>query len=230
MIRDSERAHIPFYISSSGRLCRPFNHKILSVALLRLRFCSIRDDKSSLNLSVKPGTSAHSKSLSRLFCLILLLSMLITGTAAAEETLRGMVKTVHDGDTVVLVGRGIGRLTVRLYGIDAPETTKPDRPGQPYSSQARRVLMYKLLGREVTVQLREYDQYGRGVGVVLLGGRDINAEMVADGQAWAYRRFLDGPYASTYIRLEEQARRQRRGLWRDPNPQPPWEFRKTRSR
>lgn len=166
----------------------------------------------------------------RFVCLILLLTMLTTGSAAAEETLRGMVKAVHDGDTVVLVGRGTGRLTVRLYGIDAPETTKPDHPGQPYSSQARRVLMYKLLGREVTVQLREYDQYGRGVGVLLLDGRDINAEMVAEGQAWAYRRFLDGPYASTYSRLEEQARRLRRGLWRDPAPRPPWEFRKTHRR
>jgi hypothetical protein len=66
--RDSELATIPFYISSSGRLCRPFNHKILSVALLRLRFCSIRDDKSSLNLSVKLGTSANSKSLTHPCC------------------------------------------------------------------------------------------------------------------------------------------------------------------
>lgn len=166
----------------------------------------------------------------RLTCLFLVLTLLVTGTAAAEETLRGMVKTVHDGDTVVLVGRGLGRLTVRLYGIDAPETARPDRPGQPYSGQARRVLMYKVLGREVMVKLREYDQYGRGVGVLLLDGRDINAEMVAEGQAWAYRSFLDGPYASTYIRLEEQARRLHRGLWRDPNPQPPWEFRRGRKR
>ena len=64
VVRDSELTNIPFYISSSGRLCRPFNHKILSVALLRLRFCSIRDDKSNLNLSVKSGTSVNSKSLS----------------------------------------------------------------------------------------------------------------------------------------------------------------------
>src|ERR1035441_6294658 len=62
-VRDSELTNIPFYISSSGHICRPFNHKILDVALLRLRFCSIRNDKSDLNLSVKLGISVNSESL-----------------------------------------------------------------------------------------------------------------------------------------------------------------------
>ena len=61
--RDSEQTNIPFYISDSDHLCRPFNHKILDVALLRLRFCSIRNDKSGPNLNVKPGISASSESL-----------------------------------------------------------------------------------------------------------------------------------------------------------------------
>jgi hypothetical protein len=62
-LRDSELTNIPFYISSSGHLCRPFNHKILSVALLRLRLCSIRCNKSDLNLSAKLGISVNSVSL-----------------------------------------------------------------------------------------------------------------------------------------------------------------------
>ena len=160
------------------------------------------------------------------FCLIALFGLLAPGTSALAETLRGMVKAVHDGDTVVLVGRGTGRVTVRLYGVDAPETRKPDSPGQPFGSQAKRVLMFKVLGKEVTAEVQDRDQYGRTVAVIQLGGRDINAEMVAEGMTWAYRQFLNGPYASRYIALEEQARRQHRGLWRDPNPQPPWEFRR----
>lgn len=157
--------------------------------------------------------------------LLCLLMLLTCGRGeAATETVRGMVKTVYDGDTLVLVGPGVGRLKVRLYGIDAPETRKPDSPGQPYSGQSRRVLMYKVLGREITAELMDHDQYGRAVAVVRLGGRDINAEMLAEGQAWAYRRYLNGEYADNYPRLEEQARRLHRGLWRDANPQPPWEF------
>lgn len=162
--------------------------------------------------------------MNRLFLSIAM--VLMTALPVSAETLRGMVKAVHDGDTVVLVGRGTGRVTVRLYGVDAPETRKPDSPGQPFGSQAKRVLMFKVLGKEVTAEVQDRDQYGRTVGVLKLAGRDINAEMVTEGMAWAYRQFLQGPYASRYIQLEEQARRQRRGLWRDSNPQPPWEFRR----
>lgn len=165
-----------------------------------------------------------------LWCVIMLLLLLSAGSPAVAETLRGMVKAVHDGDTVVLVGRGTGRVTVRLYGIDAPETRKPDSPGQPFGSQAKRVLMFKVLGKEVTAEVQDRDQYGRAVGVLQLAGRDINAELVAEGMAWAYRQYLGGPYASRYIALEEQARRQHRGLWRDSNPRPPWEFRRGQKR
>lgn len=157
---------------------------------------------------------------------IMVLLAHLASPAVAAETLQGMVKAVYDGDTVVLVGRGMGRLTVRLYGIDAPETRKPHLPGQPFSSQAKRILMYKLLGKEVVAELIERDQYGRSVAVIKLARRDINAEMVAEGMAWAYRQYLVAPYASQYINLEEQARRLRRGLWRDANPEPPWEFRR----
>jgi len=163
-----------------------------------------------------------------LSCLVFALCLFCTGSIASAKTLRGMVKTVYDGDTLVMVGRGTGRVTVRLYGIDAPETARPDKPGQPFGSQSRRVLMYKLLGKEVIAALVDHDQHGRAVAVVKQAGRDINAEMVEEGMAWAYRRFLIGPDASRYINLEEKARRTRRGLWRDRNPQPPWEFRRKR--
>lgn len=157
--------------------------------------------------------------------LILLIVVLFSAEAAAGQMINGMVREVFDGDTLLAVTRQEGRLKVRLYGIDAPETRKPDRAGQPYSDQAKRVLKYKLLGREAQLEVRERDQYGRAVAVVRLGRRDINAEMVAEGMAWAYRRYLEGTYASEYIQLEERARRRYQGLWRQPNPQPPWEFR-----
>jgi hypothetical protein len=62
-VRDSENTDLPFYISFSSHLCRPFNRKILDVVKLRLRFCSIRNDKSDPNPSAKPGISVFSKSL-----------------------------------------------------------------------------------------------------------------------------------------------------------------------
>jgi len=50
--------------------------------------------------------------------------------------------------------------------------------------------------------------------------------MVAEGYAWAYKQYLDSPYASVYISLEEEARAKRIGLWVHSKPQPPCEFRK----
>lgn len=150
--------------------------------------------------------------------LYIILFLLVPCSSFAEE-IQGMVRHVYDGDTVLLVGRKQGELKLRLYGIDAPESV------QPFGKVARRVLMYKLLGREITAEIRDRDRYGRSVAVLRLGRRDINAEMVREGMAWAYRQYLNGPYASEYIRFEELARRQRRGLWKQDNPQPPWEFR-----
>lgn len=157
--------------------------------------------------------------------LTLLILSLSAETFAATKTVQGMVREVFDGDSMLVVTRSKGTMKVRLYGIDAPETAKPDRPGQEYGDQARRVLKYKVLGKAVLLDVQDKDQYSRSVAVVRIGRRDINAEMVAEGMAWAYRRYLDGPYASEYIQLEEKARRRRLGLWRQANPKPPWEFR-----
>lgn len=65
-----------------------------------------------------------------------------------------------------------------------------------------------------------FDQYKRSVGIVYLNSKNINQEMVAQGYAWAYRQYLDTPYKSEYIQLEEQARSKKLGLWQQNNPQP----------
>ncbi|MDD2900752.1 MAG: thermonuclease family protein [Desulfuromonadaceae bacterium] len=163
--------------------------------------------------------------------LVLLLQLLLlAGSAHAGRTVEGMVRAVYDGDTVLLTTREESRLKVRLYGIDAPETQKPDRPGQAYAAISRRTLMYKVMGRRVTAELVDIDKYKRAVAVIRYAGRDINREMVFEGMAWAYRQYLQGAYASEYIGAENLARSRRAGIWREPNPQPPWEFRNGRQR
>ena len=156
---------------------------------------------------------------------LILQILLLTSSAYAGRTMDGMVRAVYDGDTVLLTTREESRLKVRLYGIDAPETRKPDKPGQPYGDISRRTLMYKIMGRRVTAEIVDIDQYKRAVAVIRYEGRDINREMVAEGMAWAYRQYLQGAYASEYIGAESLARSRRAGLWQEPNPQPPWEFR-----
>jgi len=58
----------------------------------------------------------------------------------------------------------------------------------------------------------DIDRYKRAVSVILLDGRNINKEMVADGWAWAYRQYLDRAYTSEYIQAEKQARGKKLGL------------------
>jgi len=158
---------------------------------------------------------------------VLFLLLFATADASAGRSVEGMVKAVYDGDTILLATRGDSRLKVRLYGIDAPETKKPNVPGQPFADVAKRTLMYKIMGRRVTAEIVDIDQYKRAVAVIRYSGRDVNREMVAEGFAWAYRQYLKGSYASEYIGAEERARSHHAGLWRDNNPLPPWEFRKT---
>lgn len=162
----------------------------------------------------------------RIYLLTFLQIVLLTGTACAGRTIEGMVRAVYDGDTVLLTTREESRLKVRLYGIDAPETKKPDAPGQPFGDISKRTLMYKIMGRRVTAEIVDIDQYKRAVAVIRYEGRDINREMVSEGMAWAYRQYLQAPYESEYIGGENRARSRRTGLWRESNPQPPWEFRK----
>jgi micrococcal nuclease len=81
---------------------------------------------------------------------------------------------------------------------------------------------------QVKVDVLDIDKYKRLVCIVWLNGRNINQEMIREGHAWAYKKYLDkSPYASEFIKAEEVARKERAGLWNEPNPQPPWEFRKS---
>lgn len=163
----------------------------------------------------------------KVLLVIFSLLFLASADACAGRIIEGMVKAVYDGDTILLTTREESRLKVRLYGIDAPETKKPDMPGQPFGEVAKRALMSRIMGRQVTAEIVDIDQYRRAVAVIRYSGRDVNREMVAEGYAWAYRQYLQGAYASEYSGVEERARARRAGLWRDANPRPPWEFRQS---
>ena len=155
----------------------------------------------------------------------LLLSLV--ADAHAGELIEGMVRTVYNGGTVLLATREDSLVKVRLYGIDAPDA-KPGSPGQPFGEIARRTLMYKIMGRQVSAEFMDIDRDRRTVVVIRYACRDINREMVAEGMAWAYRQYLQEPYASEYTGAEEVARARHKGLWRDASPLPPWEYRKAR--
>ena len=142
----------------------------------------------------------------------------IFGSALPQQELKGRIIEVYDGDTATLLTQDNVKYRVRFFGIDAPEAA------QKSGTDSRDALREKILGKEVVVQVAAADRYGRAVGKVLLGGRYINREMVEEGLAWYYHDYAAGEY--DLAEAENSARGRRLGLWKDPSPQPPWEWRR----
>lgn len=164
------------------------------------------------------------------FLLVFFLVAIAFPSHASIRTVEGFVQKVSDGDTVTLVTRGGTKLRVRLYGFNAPEVRHEKKPGQTFGEEAKRALAEKVLRKEVAITIQDRNQYKRVVGIIRIGNRNINEEMVREGWAWAYREYLRGPYVSEFINAEREARERKLGLWQQSNPQPPWEFRRgTRS-
>ena len=123
---------------------------------------------------------------------------------------------VHDGDTITCLDENNQQQKVRLASIDAPEV------GQEYGRASREALAAMVFGKTIAVADEGRDQYGRWIGTVSVDGVDVNRQMIATGNAWHYTEFSND---STLAALQEQARTQKIGLWSQPDPIPPWQFR-----
>lgn len=149
--------------------------------------------------------------------LVLAVSALWYRWLPARGDFVGKVVGVSDGDTIEVLRAGRA-VRVRLQGIDCPESR------QAYGTRAKQFTAQLAFGKTVAVQVHGTDQYGRILGEVILpDGRSLNRELLRGGYAWGYRRYSNDPVLQ---QLEEEARRERRGLWRDRSPIPPWEFRR----
>ena len=152
----------------------------------------------------------------------LMLNLAAASNAADPQYLPGKVVRVVDGDTVVLDVGG-GRHRIRLAAIDAPERN------QPWGQFATRELRRQVAGQPIVVEWNKRDRWKRLIGIVRLNGEDMNLHMVERSLAWHFKRYADeqSPAArDAYSAAEKVAQSARRGLWSDPAPIPPWEWRK----
>lgn len=145
--------------------------------------------------------------------LILTFAVLLSSTAIAQTC---TVVGVADGDTLTCLTRAKQQIKVRLNQIDAPEKR------QPYGTAAGKKLSDLVFGKTVDLRSSGTDKYNRTLAEVYLGNTNINKEMVKAGYAWAYRQYMTD---SQYLTLENQARAARLGLWADPNPIYPSDYR-----
>lgn len=144
---------------------------------------------------------------------------------ALADQLQGRVVGITDGDTITVLDSSNTQYKIRLSGIDAPER------GQAFGQASKQNLSGLIFGKSVTVEFSKRDRYGRIVGRVLLSGRDINLEQVRGGHAWHYKQYereQTPAERKAYAEAETEARKEKRGLWRDAEPVPPWDYRKER--
>jgi len=155
-----------------------------------------------------------------LVCVFLVLLGIETAAAQVDvgQTFTARVVEVTDGDTYDVRRSDGGTATIRLHGVDAPETR------QPYGRAATRAARGYLQGENVRVTVEDVDRYGRIVGSIVVGGADLGALLVGGGHAWHYDRYA--PNATELRRLEQQARNAGRGLWAQTQPTPPWNWRR----
>jgi len=138
--------------------------------------------------------------------------------SAPAYDLSGRVVRVADGDTLTVLDAENRQYEIRLHGIDTPEF------GQPYRSAAKRALADRVAGEGVGIDVKDTDRYGRTVGVVYLGAKNINVYMVRSGYAWWYKKYA--PFSDALREAERQARADGLGLWAYTDPIPPWEWRR----
>jgi len=171
----------------------------------------------------KPGLAA----------LLVVSALLSSQPAFADFTAK--VVAVADGDTITVL-RDRVPVKIRLAGIDAPEKA------QPFGERAKQNMSRLVFGKEVRVDDRKKDRYGRTIGRVWVAQDDcVQADcpktldagmaMLTVGLAWHYKRFEKEQPAEEreqYSSAEEEAHAKHVGLWQDANPVPPWKWRKSK--
>ncbi len=149
--------------------------------------------------------------------------LLALAHAASAGQLTGRIVSVSDGDTVRLLDAHKVQHKIRLSGIDAPESR------QAFGQRSKQHLADLIHGREVVAECGKVDKYRREVCKIVLDGQDVNVQQIEAGLAWWYRKYANEQLAADrarYEAAEAEAKVAKRGLWRDAEPVPPWDWRK----
>ena len=163
---------------------------------------------------------------------LLALGLILQAGPILADTIAGRVSDISDGATLTVTDKAGVRHKIRLAAIDAPESR------QPYGKESKQHLSALVSGKEVTVEWRKQDRYGRIVGKLILQTPpcttcpktlDAGLAQLEAGLAWwdrETRRQQSLSDQGYYEYAEFDAKNRRIGLWQDAAPMPPWEWRK----
>ncbi len=138
---------------------------------------------------------------------VILIGIGLSQPVHAQQFLQCKVVNVADGDTITCLENRTPH-KIRLDGIDAPERK------QAFGRKARQILSARIIHKHLRIRLYNKDRYGRFIGTLYDQHQDINAWMIEQGYAWAYRKYLK-KHNKHYLSLEKKARQAQRGLWID---------------
>ena len=160
----------------------------------------------------------------------------ISRESLVNFTIKGRIKKIADGDTIVLIGANDVNLRVRFSDMDTPEIKHeaftrpckkiPARPGQPGGQEALSALE-ELISVEdsVTAECYEVDVYGRLVCHIFKDKMNVNLEMIKNGWGWLpeKKHWIRDPMS---VELENEAKTKRKGAWGLPDQVSPKKWRK----
>lgn len=152
-----------------------------------------------------------------IFSTVIFNIFLLSNIAAQNDTLLGRVIALEDGDSFTMLTSKKTQYKIRLKHIDCPEK------GQAFGKKAKQSLSDYIYPLDVLVVYSDTDRYGRIIGDVYQRYRYINLLMVQKGMAWHFVKY------SKDVRFEDaqlKAEQLRLGLWKDPHPMSPWDWRK----
>lgn len=157
-----------------------------------------------------------------LLCLLFLMSFTQPEKQIIQPKTAYKVIGVKDGDTISLLIDGKEQ-TVHFAHIDCPEKK------QPFGTKAKQFVSDACFGKNVTLVINEKNKYDRNkrliAEIILEDGRNLNKELVKNGLAWHFKKYSD---SKEYDQLEKTARNRKIGIWSEPDPTAPWDWRKSK--
>lgn len=168
-----------------------------------------------------------------IFRFLLAFACLVPSTCF-PDTLLGRVVAVSDGDTITVLDASNEQHKIRISGIDAPEKK------QAFGERSKQSMARMVFGRPVQVDWKKADRYGRLIGKVLVPqencrgdacpkNMDAGLAQIAAGLAWHYKTYereQEPADRFVYAESEIMAQAKKIGLWSDPLPIAPWDFRR----
>lgn len=153
------------------------------------------------------------------YCIFIFVFVVFCSALAQKK---GKVIVVFDGDTIAWIDeQSNDTLRVRLHGVDAPEKA------QPFGKEAKTFISDICLGKTVFFDSIDTDIFGRRLGKIITSeGLELNQELLKNGLAWHFKRYSKrNKDSALYANLEKEAKEQKKGLWTQANPVPPWKYR-----